>query len=273
MAIATFQKDPSAKLDYEIDWSDWLNGDTLASSSWTGPAGITHVTDSNTAILATIRLSGGTHGVDYEWLNHVITSSGQEDERSIIVQVRQVEAGATSDATDRANAIQLLSEWVQIDVVPTLLQNEIETILDRHKVASTWTASTPYAFGEKILPPIRNGWWYSVTQPGVSGGVTRDYFQWPASLGVRIVDGDSVPALILEASGPDSIFRALPSNPPSVNVYDVRAAARECWDLKLSRVSQFIDVSDLKFSQVHDHCAEKVKQFRPIRWPVELIRC
>jgi len=273
MAIASFTKDPSARLDYEIDWSDWLNGDTIATSTWLVPPGVTNINESHTAITATIRLSGGTHGIDYECLNHIITSSGQEDERSIIVQVRQQEAGFSSDATDRANAILLLSEWVQIDVVPTLTQNEIETILDRHKIASTWTSSTPYAIGQMILPPVRNGWSYLVVQPGTSSSVTPDYSQWSRYLGARVTDGSSVPALILEVAGSDAIYRAIPSNPPSVNVYDVRGAARECWQLKLRRVTQFIDVADLNFSQVYEHCSEMVKEFRPIRWPLELVRC
>ena len=30
----TFTKDPDAVLDYSVDWSLWLAGDTISSSEW-----------------------------------------------------------------------------------------------------------------------------------------------------------------------------------------------------------------------------------------------
>ncbi|MBK8246576.1 MAG: hypothetical protein IPK85_04130 [Gemmatimonadetes bacterium] len=31
-------KDPDAVLDYSIAWDEWLDGDTIASATWTGPS-------------------------------------------------------------------------------------------------------------------------------------------------------------------------------------------------------------------------------------------
>lgn len=90
-----YVKDPAAILDYSIDWSAQLGDETIDTSTWTVPAGITGDDDSNTTTVATIRLSGGTAGSDYEIKNHIVTSGGQEDERTIIIQVRSEEYIAT----------------------------------------------------------------------------------------------------------------------------------------------------------------------------------
>ena len=91
MALAEIVKAPNAKLDYQIDWSTYLDtGDTIASSSWDVPAGLTSVATSNTTTTATVRLSGGTAGTSYTVTNHVILDSGQEDERSIVIAVQNL---------------------------------------------------------------------------------------------------------------------------------------------------------------------------------------
>jgi len=88
--IATFFKDPDAKLDYTVDWSEWLaTGETLSTSTFTVPAGITKVSESNTATTATVRLSGGTASTNYDVINAVTTSSGNEDHRTIRITVRE----------------------------------------------------------------------------------------------------------------------------------------------------------------------------------------
>ena len=67
----TFVKDPDATLDYIIDWSEWLDTDTISTSTWTVPTGLTNVSDSNTTTTATIWLSGGTAGQRYTVSNRI----------------------------------------------------------------------------------------------------------------------------------------------------------------------------------------------------------
>lgn len=85
---STFTKDPQSVLDYQIDWSAWLDGDTISTSTWTVPSGITKDSDSASTTGVTIWLSGGTDGTDYELTNHIITAAGREDDRTITIQVR-----------------------------------------------------------------------------------------------------------------------------------------------------------------------------------------
>ena len=253
MAIAVFTKDLAAKLDYEIDWSDWLVGDTIATSTWSVPAGLTQVTSSNTSVTTTIRLSGGTHGSDYECLNHIVTASGQEDERAILIEVRQTEAGASVDASDRANAVTVLSDWAQINVAPVLEQSEIEAILDRCKRASTWTSLTAYNPGDVILPTVRTGHRYICVIGGTSGA-TEPFTgndRWPITQGSKVTETGST--LTWQEDGPE--YRSL---------YDVRQAAYECWDLKTRKATQFVQAGDLHMEMVFSQCAKQRDNFMPM---------
>lgn len=85
----TFTKDPSAVLDYQIDWSDWLGSDTISTSSWDVQDGITEESDEKTTTTTTIWLSGGTAGSDYKLVNQIVTAEGRTDERTITILVRE----------------------------------------------------------------------------------------------------------------------------------------------------------------------------------------
>ena len=86
-----FAKDPQAVLDYTIDWTKWLDevSDTIATSTWTVPTGLTKVTESNTSKLATVWLSGGTVGTNYTVTNRITTAGGRTDDRSITTRGRE----------------------------------------------------------------------------------------------------------------------------------------------------------------------------------------
>jgi hypothetical protein len=91
--MATFEaepKDPSAVLDYQINWADWLpDGDTLSTSTWTAETGLTVDSESETTTAATVWLSGGTATEDYVVTNEVVTAGGRTDQRSILVPCRE----------------------------------------------------------------------------------------------------------------------------------------------------------------------------------------
>ena len=87
------EKDPNAVLDYAADWDvpfdSWLNGQTIASVAWTVPAGLTKGAESNTTTVAQVRLSGGTVGVTYTVTCRITTNTGQIEDRSFRVVVRE----------------------------------------------------------------------------------------------------------------------------------------------------------------------------------------
>ena len=95
----------TAVLDYEIYWGLWLNGDTIASSTWTADTGITitndiinqnavQITVNNQPItavpltLVTIWISGGTSGTTYNVNNTVTTVAGRTNMISFKIKIK-----------------------------------------------------------------------------------------------------------------------------------------------------------------------------------------
>lgn len=92
MILAAFLKDPSATLDYTVDWDadNWLGADTITGTpTWTVPGGLTLSSQSNTTTQATAWLSGGSDGTDYDVACRITTVGGRTDERTIRIRVRQ----------------------------------------------------------------------------------------------------------------------------------------------------------------------------------------
>jgi len=85
----TFTKDPDAVLDYSIDWEDWLDGDTISTSSWTLQSGIVKESDSKTTTVTTIWISGGTVGKVYAVTNRIVTAASRTEDRTFYLDVRE----------------------------------------------------------------------------------------------------------------------------------------------------------------------------------------
>ena len=83
----SFVKDPQAVLDYQINWASWLGVDTISTSTWTLPTGITKASDTRTTTTTTIWLSGGTDGSSYNLVNTIVTAGGRTEERTITIVV------------------------------------------------------------------------------------------------------------------------------------------------------------------------------------------
>jgi hypothetical protein len=89
MAFPKFNKDPQSVLDYQVDWSDWLDTDEISTSTWSAPAGITIDSETETDTTATVWLSGGTDGERYEVTNEITTDGGRTDNRTILIVCKQ----------------------------------------------------------------------------------------------------------------------------------------------------------------------------------------
>jgi hypothetical protein len=80
-------KDPSATLDYTLDWGAWLASDTIATSDWTVPTGLTLVRSEVTPSQAIAWISGGVVGTTYAVTNTITTTGGRTDTRTIMFTV------------------------------------------------------------------------------------------------------------------------------------------------------------------------------------------
>ncbi len=67
-----------------LPWTDYLDGDTISTRSWSVGAGLSILSGGTTA---TPKLQATAAGVWYA-TEHIVTASGQEDERAVVVTVR-----------------------------------------------------------------------------------------------------------------------------------------------------------------------------------------
>jgi hypothetical protein len=87
----TFIKDPDEKLDFGFDWVKRLAGDTIASSEWEVPTGITESSSpapTHDESTTTIWLEGGTSNGDYILTNRITTTGGRTLEAALLLAVR-----------------------------------------------------------------------------------------------------------------------------------------------------------------------------------------
>lgn len=150
-----------------------------------------------------------------------------------------------TDDQDRDATLEKLELTAQPDVEPTLSIGDLDAILDRNQRASRWVTVTAYSIGDVILPTVRNGHQYLVTESGTSGATEPT---WLTADGSSVTDG----TVELEESGTDY-----------ASVYDLRGAIRECWELKAAKASEYISSSDSGNEQmIFEHCQQMVQRYQ-----------
>lgn len=88
--VKSYVKDPTARLDYTWDWSDWLAAidDTIDTATVTLPDGLTAVHEPVTASpFVTQVVEGGDLGSVYRMICHITTEGGLVDQRSIYLTI------------------------------------------------------------------------------------------------------------------------------------------------------------------------------------------
>lgn len=82
-----YVKDPDSTEDYRFNWTLELDGDTILTSTFFLPDGLTEVSSSNTTTTATIFVSGGSVGTIYRITNRITTAGGRTKDKTIRVLV------------------------------------------------------------------------------------------------------------------------------------------------------------------------------------------
>lgn len=87
--MRTVDKDPKAVLDYDFDWSKWLSaGESITGTPvFTVPVDLTVTSQTNTASVAKVWLSGGVLGETYTIECEITTDQGRTDERSLGIRI------------------------------------------------------------------------------------------------------------------------------------------------------------------------------------------
>lgn len=167
-----------------------------------------------------------------------------------------------------ADAALRLQKLVEFDSIPTLSADDIQQLLDDHKVATIWTASTTYRYGDRVIPtqPNRTGHLYqNITNTngatsGVSGTVEP---LWPPS-GIEI-----------DAHWHNFVSRTIYDGTilwrecgPEENLWNIRRAAEEGWARKVGKAATMFDTkisNDAFFcSQVQAHCKDMLQAFADV---------
>ena len=86
-----FVKDPDATLDYGFDWTLWLDGDNITTSTWIVESGVSIEAGSEqfNSKITSVYLSGGSVDSNYKVTNRITTDSGRTDDRSFMLRIRQ----------------------------------------------------------------------------------------------------------------------------------------------------------------------------------------
>lgn len=90
MALTWPAKDPDEVLDYQVDWTDKLAGDTIATSAFTvvSAGGVVIDSQSNTTALSKVWLSGGTTGATAILQCRIATAGGRTFEETIALPIQ-----------------------------------------------------------------------------------------------------------------------------------------------------------------------------------------
>lgn len=88
-----FILDPDALLDYQRDWTDWLAavGDTIATSTWIMPTGLTSTREERTDTTATVWIKATVDAPRNTWLrvtNRITTVGGRTDDRTFTIKIQ-----------------------------------------------------------------------------------------------------------------------------------------------------------------------------------------
>jgi hypothetical protein len=90
---ASFEHDPSSVLDYGFDWlsGGWLaTGETIISSTWAESTGVLTLASQQIVNgVTSLFIGGGIAGKLYYIVNHITTSAGRQDQRTILLYCKK----------------------------------------------------------------------------------------------------------------------------------------------------------------------------------------
>lgn len=135
------------------------------------------------------------------------------------------------------------SDHVEIGSIPDT--SELKTILDRHLFAISFQTSHVYVAGDKVVPVSPNGHKYLV----VTGGISETEPTWPLTAikpWWEVTSG----AVIFREDG--YIFET---------GYDIWGAAKEAWEKKAAKASQFVKTPGVDMSAIYDRCMKMSERF------------
>jgi hypothetical protein len=182
-------KDPDEVLDYQVDWTEKLATDTIATSTWIVPAGLTKDSDSNTPTKTTIWLSGGTPGEQYGITNRITTTGGRTIEQWLTIRVESAQGGLVSvqevkgrlhiDTNDDDAALLGYIEAASAAVI-SYLKGQADSLLDLDSGGSpSPDAVVPAVISTAVIMLV--GYWYRNPDGDPDKDFERGYLPKPVT--------------------------------------------------------------------------------------------
>lgn len=87
MTYFLFEKDPSENANIIVDWSQWLEGDTIGTSVWEIPAPLASAANGRNNTTTNAWVDGGVLGEHYFLSNTVTTVTGRAGKRTVVLRI------------------------------------------------------------------------------------------------------------------------------------------------------------------------------------------
>jgi hypothetical protein len=264
-SVYSFIKTSTEVLDYQINWSDWLDGDTISTASWTVSAGLTEGTNSNTTTTSTVWLSGGVDGHSYLATNTIVTASSRTGVRSLNIFVRDaIRLGMLGLVQELRGLCNIGTADYSVNGMDYYTDYQLQSVLDRHVKSLDYVqlrSVTEYNSGgtavyHDFYAPLGN------LEASVSGSA---YWQVHDQNNVPVGTANYTPdynrghiRFTADTAGSAYYLRG--------RSYDLNRAAAEIWKQQASFVAMKYDIrmddQAMNRSQMHKHCLAMAAEFQ-----------
>lgn len=132
-----WNKDPDSVKDYKLNWSEWLSGDTIVSSSWVNTSGITIDSASHDNGIVTVWVSGGVSGTVAQSTNIITTAAGRTEDQIVYWVIENTNASGVPTLGYPPSSPFCTSSEVALLVYNLLGGNNDFNEIDTHPKKST----------------------------------------------------------------------------------------------------------------------------------------
>lgn len=254
------EKSPGSQLDYTISFDTWLQDvETIATHTWTVPAGLTKYDQTDADRTSTVWLSGGTVDTIYTVSLHIVTSLNREEDRELIVFISPaIRDGMIPLVLDLRSLTSTAMGDTTINDVVYWSDYQLQVILDKYATRHIDVELIP-------IPQIE-----SSSTAYYTYSIPSDVSKYIDESTVQIVDQYGVVASPSETNILQGyvVFAADTSGDPyyiRCTSYNMRMAAARVWLDKASHRSELIDWKaggqTLSEDQAYQHCMERAAYF------------
>jgi hypothetical protein len=89
MLTGNLEKNPAAILDYYMNWTVWLAGDTLIDSTWSATGSVTLSEPAMVGSVTSVWVAGGIAGELVDLTNLVVTTGGRKEKATLRLILRE----------------------------------------------------------------------------------------------------------------------------------------------------------------------------------------